>query len=356
MKTGIKTLAVLALATMALMTILAGAASAHHPQIISAECVELDDGVGIRGTSASWLQDPARDGESGNPDIRIWFDGVEVAAGAFTAANGYEFGFGPIPVAGPGPIIVSAYAAASFNNGQSQGALRSVEVSLEECEPPTTTTTTSTTAPPSTTTTTTSTTAPPETTTTSTTSTTTTEPPPTTTSTQPPTAIPTIEVDIACDPERDPYEPLYTFWSGDYRVGATEPVVVFAIQIDDEPVGAIELATLPTLGFHDNWFTEITEPLDGHVRVTTLFDNVIVDVYEKDCSRPAVTTTITEPPATTTTVPPIPTGVPAGNGGFAAGAVDPTWPIVLIIVAVAGLVAGGLLMLGAWNEDEHERS
>jgi hypothetical protein len=104
-------------------------ANPHHP-LLSASTSCATGQPTLSGSSWSWLQDSSRDGQSGNPDIRIqfrdngsgpWYDSG--AAGAFTAANGYQFDWGPIPWPAGATISlqVRAYAAAPFNNGSSQG-------------------------------------------------------------------------------------------------------------------------------------------------------------------------------------------------------------------------------------------
>ncbi len=98
----------------------------------------------ISGESVSWLRDPSNDGASGNPNIQIRFRvnntgaWTVVASGAFTAANGYGFTWGPIPWPGDTDdfVVVQAYAAAPFNNGSSQGSHREVTVNypVDACE------------------------------------------------------------------------------------------------------------------------------------------------------------------------------------------------------------------------------
>ena len=113
------------------------AALAHHPQISGrAYCDSQAGGVVVSGESVSWLRDPNFDGASGNPNIQIRFRinnigaWTVVAGGAYTAANGYGFTWGPIPwPGGTGDfLVVQAYAAAPFNNGSSQGSHREVLV------------------------------------------------------------------------------------------------------------------------------------------------------------------------------------------------------------------------------------
>jgi LPXTG-motif cell wall-anchored protein len=122
-------------------------AYAHHPEI-TATVLCQDGEIVIEWTSKSWKQDPNSDGESGNPDIRIYFDGVQVAKGAYTSANGYEFsGTNPWPDLDDSHVVVKALAVAAFNNGNSQGEYRTVTVDLtwdikKECCPEETTTTT----------------------------------------------------------------------------------------------------------------------------------------------------------------------------------------------------------------------
>jgi LPXTG-motif cell wall-anchored protein len=122
-------------------------AYAHHPEITATVLCE-DGTIVIQWMSKSWKQDPNNDGESGNPDIRIYFDGVEVAKGAYTAANGYQFGgTTPWPNLNDTHVVVKAVAVAAFNNGNSKGEFRTTTVDLtadikKECCPEETTTTT----------------------------------------------------------------------------------------------------------------------------------------------------------------------------------------------------------------------
>ncbi len=201
--------------TIAMTAVMAQTPARAHHSDLTAQCEVIGQEVTISGVAASWLQDPGDDGRSGNPHIDILFDGVVVFTGAYTSVNGYEFGFGPIAVTGPGPITVASVAVAPWNNGTGLGQTDTVSVSLDDCEVPpssTTTTTSSTTTtepttttltlpPTSTTVTPTTTTLPPTTTSAAPTTTTatpttstippTTDTPPTTTSSVPPTTTTT---------------------------------------------------------------------------------------------------------------------------------------------------------------------
>lgn len=71
---------------------LAPVAGAHHPEIVAQPVCNDDGSVSVAWTSKSWMQDPTQDGMSGNSDIRIYFNGVRVAQGAYNTANGYQIG------------------------------------------------------------------------------------------------------------------------------------------------------------------------------------------------------------------------------------------------------------------------
>jgi hypothetical protein len=87
------------------------------------------------------LQDPNDDARSGNPNIGIYADGVQVDQGAFVSP---DYGFsGSFPWPGGDSIVVMARADAPFNNGSSQGSYRETTVGRPPCE-----TTTTTTPPP----------------------------------------------------------------------------------------------------------------------------------------------------------------------------------------------------------------
>jgi hypothetical protein len=78
---------------------------------------------------------------------------------------------------------------------------------------------------------------------------------------------------------------------------------VFAVYLNGAEVGTIEPVGLPTPGFHDNWPTEITEPLRGLVRVETVINGKLVDVFERACGSSVVTTTTGPPPTLPVTGP-----------------------------------------------------
>ncbi len=312
--------------TIAIAVIPQTPAAAHH-SVLSAGCEVIGQEVTISGVSASWSQDPANDGESGNPHIDIEFDGVVVATGAYTAANGYEFPFGPIAVSGPGPISVSSVAVEPWNNGTGLGQTDTVSVSLDDCEVPPSTTTTSTTttstAPPSTTTTSTTdpptttvppTTVPPSTTTTvppTTTSSTTTPPsttipppitsttvttttsttvPPSTTTTEPPIP-PTIDLEGQCDnhdSETGAREPIVSWWSDEYITDDTSFDWYFRIE---SPKGtfydSIFSVGLTSPGRHDSWGAKPVPAAE--IWVGAYIDDVLVSETLFDCS-------VVEPP------------------------------------------------------------
>ena len=110
---------------------------AHHPEVSArAYCDSQTGTIVIAGEAVSWLRDPNNDGASGNPNIQIRFRvnntgaWAVAAGGAFTAANGYGFTWGPIPWPGDtdDSVVVQAYAAAPFNNGSSRGSHREVTI------------------------------------------------------------------------------------------------------------------------------------------------------------------------------------------------------------------------------------
>ncbi len=101
----------LLLSTLAFIGLTAGPASAHHPEL-TVEGVCHDDAPAIAYTATAWS---TSDGfKRLNPDIRITVDGVEKAAGAFTAPS-YSFS-GVIPV-GAGPHNTSVTAVGDWGDG-----------------------------------------------------------------------------------------------------------------------------------------------------------------------------------------------------------------------------------------------
>jgi hypothetical protein len=94
------------------MVWLAPIAGAHHPDITAQPICNDDGSVSIGWTSLSWMQDPTQDGMSGNPDIRIYFNDVQVAAGAYTAGNGYQFSGTNVWPGTATSVVVKAVAVA----------------------------------------------------------------------------------------------------------------------------------------------------------------------------------------------------------------------------------------------------
>lgn len=128
---------------MTMFVVAAPIASAHHPEISASSYCDESGAPVISFRAYSWLQDPSQDGKSGNPDIGIYVrtsgsDWEKVTSGAFTEANGYEFDgvFDATKWAGM-TVTVKARADQPFNNGNSQGEYRKVDVHVPaDCSPP----------------------------------------------------------------------------------------------------------------------------------------------------------------------------------------------------------------------------
>lgn len=122
----------MAAAALAVLATFASVSSAfaHHPEIAAeVVCATGQSAPSIQYTATAWLaaDEPSRT----NPDIRISFDGVQVGAGAFTAANGFSFtGSAPIPAgkAVGDVVVVTATAVGDWGNGAAGGSSSSVEV------------------------------------------------------------------------------------------------------------------------------------------------------------------------------------------------------------------------------------
>ena len=128
---------VLAALVGALVVVTATPATAHYPQVEASSWCDPQGQPWIIYRAWSWKQDPANDGQSGNPDIGIYVEGLSVDGGEFTAGNGYEFG-GSIPATdwAGSTVTVRAQADAPFNNGSSLGSFRETLVHVPvDCLP-----------------------------------------------------------------------------------------------------------------------------------------------------------------------------------------------------------------------------
>ncbi|RLD02686.1 MAG: hypothetical protein DRI65_14415 [Chloroflexota bacterium] len=111
---------------------------AHHPEIVASADCDTGSGFVINYTATSWQTD----GEpgSGNPKIKIFFNGVVVGSGAFVAPD-YSFsGSAPAPagLVGGDLVRVKAKAVAKWDNDNPGGQKRVDRIHLpdEECNPP----------------------------------------------------------------------------------------------------------------------------------------------------------------------------------------------------------------------------
>lgn len=123
--------------TAATLSLTAGVASAHHPEI-TAEAVCEDGAAVISFTSTAWGGfggDPTNDPSRQNSRIDITFDGVVVDSGAYDAPT-YSFsGSAPAPAGkGPGDTVeVNAVAVGNWGNGaEGGGAGTPVYVTIPE--------------------------------------------------------------------------------------------------------------------------------------------------------------------------------------------------------------------------------
>ena len=124
-------LAGLVLATLigALVVATATPVTAHYPQVEASSWCDPQGQPWIIYRAWSWKQDPANDGQSGNPDIGIYVEGLRVDGGEFAADNGYEFGGNILATDWAGlNVTVRAQADAPFNNGSSLGSFRETSV------------------------------------------------------------------------------------------------------------------------------------------------------------------------------------------------------------------------------------
>ncbi len=96
-----------------------------------------------------------------------------------------------------------------------------------------------------------------------------------------------IDIEATCD-HRDAVtgvlEPIHSFWYGDYEGGSFEPrVTFFVLDTEGNSLGAVEMAALPTPGWHDNWMEYITEPIDYTYTVYVVIDETIVSHTTVNC-------------------------------------------------------------------------
>lgn len=109
----------------ALIVATATPATAHYPQVDGSSRCDSQGRPWIDYRAWSWKQDPTNDGQSGNPDIGVYVEGLKVDAGVFTAENGYGFGGSILATQWAGDTVtVRAQADAPFNNGSSPGSFR----------------------------------------------------------------------------------------------------------------------------------------------------------------------------------------------------------------------------------------
>ena len=109
----------------ALIVVTATPATAHYPQVEGSSWCDSQGRPWIDYRAWSWKQDPTSDGQSGNPDIGIYVEGLKVDGGVFTAENEYEFGGSILATQWAGETVtVRAQADAPFNNGSSLGSFR----------------------------------------------------------------------------------------------------------------------------------------------------------------------------------------------------------------------------------------
>jgi hypothetical protein len=123
------------LAAVALQFLVAGTASAHHPDISAVAVCDENNDLVIEYTATAWLGSTAA--KRTNPDIAVLINNVEVASGAFASPN---FSFSGSEAAPPGTsAIVGARADGTWGDGFPGGQSRSITVPYptEPCTGPT---------------------------------------------------------------------------------------------------------------------------------------------------------------------------------------------------------------------------
>ena len=128
---------VMAVLVAALVVATATPVTAHYPLIEASSWCDAAGQPWIDYRTWSWKQDPAEDGQSGNPNIGVYVEGVKVGQDAFTSENGYEFGGSILATQWAGETVsVRAQADAPFNNGSSLDSFRETSVQVPtDCLP-----------------------------------------------------------------------------------------------------------------------------------------------------------------------------------------------------------------------------
>lgn len=114
----------------------AGSSLAHHPEITAG--IDCDGAFPVISYYSEAWEGEGNDPSRTNPDIRIFFDTVEVDSGAYGAPDFAFSGSAPVPagkVAGD-VVMVTAYAAGVWGNGYGPGDYRSTYVTIpdQSCE------------------------------------------------------------------------------------------------------------------------------------------------------------------------------------------------------------------------------